>query len=75
MEGTLNTLIYDYLSHVNPKVANLFKKELKPKALPVGSPGIKEIYSFFEANSPAAVKRKKPEHMGSSPVKKVKTEV
>merc|ERR1711872_707811 len=38
-----------------------------------GSPGIKEIYSFFEANSPAA-KRKITKPTDSSPVKKAKTE-
>merc|ERR1712106_356165 len=57
-EGTLNTLVYDYLTNVNPKAANLFKKDAKPKALAVGSPGMKEIYTFFEANSPAAKKKK-----------------
>ena len=71
MEGTLNTLVFDYLSNINPKAANLFKKEVKPKALAVGSPGIKEIYTFFEANSPAG-KRKKP--AAESP-KKAKKEV
>merc|ERR1711915_900707 len=53
----------------NPKAANIFKKEVKPKALPVGSPGIKEIYCFFQENRPSIQKNKtqhKEELMGSS---------
>jgi hypothetical protein len=45
MEGSLNSLIYDYLSTVGSKSAEKFKKEFKPKALPVGSPSLKEIFS------------------------------
>jgi len=57
MEGQINSLIFDYLSNIGSKCANAFKKEHKPKALPVGSPGMKEVMSHF-TNSPKAIKRK-----------------
>lgn len=75
MEGALNTLVYEYLTGVNQKVADQFKKAVKPKAPKVGAPQIKEIYSFFQNNSPA-VKRKLEDASvvdGSSPIKKSKT--
>ena len=69
MDSQINSLVYDYLTSVGSKIANSFKKEVKPKALPVGSPGMKEIVSHF-MNSPKGVKRKIVEN--GTPSKKKK---
>ena len=67
MEGSLNSLVYDYLTTLGWKMADKFKKEYKPKALPPGSPGLKEIVSAHnstpkkgavQAASPALKKKK-----------------
>ena len=63
MEGSLNTLVYDYLTGLGWKMADKFKKEYKPKALPPGSPSLKEIVHNHlntpEKASPALKKAKK----------------
>jgi hypothetical protein len=66
MEGSLNSLVYDYLTNLGWKMADKFKKEYKPKALPPGSPGLKEIVSAHNSTpkkgavqaSPALKKKK-----------------
>jgi hypothetical protein len=58
MEGKLKSLVHGFLTEVDPKVANMFKKNQKPKGLPTDSPGLKEIVNFYEQNSP--VKGKAP---------------
>jgi hypothetical protein len=66
MEGSLNSLVYDYLTTLGWKMADKFKKEYKPKALPPGSPGLKEIVSAHNSTpkkgavqaSPALKKKK-----------------
>ena len=63
MEGSLNTLVYDYLTGLGWKMADKFKKEYKPKALPPGSPSLKEIVHNHlntpKKASPALKKAKK----------------
>jgi hypothetical protein len=67
MEGSLNTLVYDYLTSLGTKLADKFKKEFQPKALPPGSPSLKEIV-HNHMNSP----KRKPEVQASPAVKKAK---
>lgn len=67
MEGSLNTLVYDYLTGLGWKLADKFKKEYKPKALPPGSPSLKEIV-HNHLNSP----KRKPEVTASPALKKAK---
>ena len=42
-EAEIKTLVFDYLSATSPKIAKQFKAEQKPKALGVGTPGLKEV--------------------------------
>ena len=35
MEGEMNAIVYDYLTAVSPKVAEKFKKDVKPKGIEV----------------------------------------
>ena len=72
MEGQINSLVYDYLTSISPKVADKFKKEVKPSALPVGSPRIKEIVNTFN-NSPLKRKQDGVAEV-TSPAKKAKKE-
>ena len=37
METQINSLVYDYLSAVSPKVAKKFKEVAKPEELPAGN--------------------------------------
>ena len=37
METQINSLVYDYLSAVSPKVAKKFKEVVKPEELPAGN--------------------------------------
>ena len=67
MEGSLNSLVYDYLTSVGSKLADKFKKEYKPKALPPGSPNLKEIV-HGHLNSP----KRKPGVEASPAIKKKK---
>ena len=57
MEGQLKSLVYEFLTETDPKVANMFKKNQKPKGLPTDSPKLKEIVSFYSTNSPKKGKR------------------
>jgi hypothetical protein len=57
MEGKLKSLVHQFLTEVDPKVANVFKKNQKPKGLPTDSPGLKEIVNFYEKNSPVKGKK------------------
>jgi len=67
MEGSLNSLVYDYLTTLGWKMADKFKKEYKPKSLPPGSPSLKEIVSSHN-NTP----KKKPAVQASPALKKKK---
>jgi len=70
MEGQIKSLVYDYLTSVAPKVADKFKKEVKPSVLPVGSPKIKEIVNTFN-NTPLKRKQNGVAEV-TSPAKKAK---
>ena len=52
MDTQINSLVYDYLSAISPKVAKKFMEVAKPEALPAGSPKIKEIVSTFNSSAP-----------------------
>ena len=52
MGTQINSLVYDYLTAVSPKVAKKFKELVKPEELPTGSPKIKEIISTFNSSPP-----------------------
>ena len=51
MEEQLKSLVYDFLTETDTKVANLFRKNQKPKRLPTDSPKLKEIVFFYTMNS------------------------
>merc|ERR1719264_132572 len=50
MEGKIKSLVHTWLAEVDPKAANLFKKNNKPKGLPTDAAGLKEIVTFYEKN-------------------------
>eukprot|EP00092_Neocalanus_flemingeri_P048219 GFUD01054949.1.p1 GENE.GFUD01054949.1~~GFUD01054949.1.p1 ORF type:complete len:125 (-),score=56.41 GFUD01054949.1:146-520(-) len=55
----LNSVVYDYLTQVDPKLAKKFKKEANvPEQLPPGSPGIAEIVKHFNETATKKIKRK-----------------
>ena len=48
MEGRLKSLVYEFLTEVDPKVANIFKKNQKPKGLPGSHASLKEIVHYYD---------------------------
>ena len=48
METQINSLVYDYLSAVSPKVAKKFKEVAKPEELPAGNKVIINHTSFCQ---------------------------
>ena len=69
----VNSLVGDYLSSLDPKLAAKFKKETKAGPLPSGSPSLKEMVKHFKENPP---KKRKLEMNGQAnghaPAKKAK---
>jgi len=51
MDTQINSLVYDYLSAVSPKIAKKFKKVVKPEELPTGSPKLKDIFSAVNSST------------------------
>jgi len=68
--GLVNSLVYDYLSSVGPKMAEKFKKETKAEALPSGSPTIQKMVEHFKETTPA--KKRKLEMTNGSAKKSKK---
>jgi len=68
MEGKLKSLVYQFLTEVDPKVAKIFQKNQKPKGLPSGSAGLKEIVAYYDKNAAASSPQK------GSPQKKAKVD-
>ena len=48
----VNSLVGDYLTSLNPKLAAKFLKETKAGPLPSGSPSMKDLVKHFNDNPP-----------------------
>ena len=69
----VNSLVGDYLSSLNPKLAAKFKKETKAGPLPSGSPSLMETVKHFNENPLKKRKLEMNGHAnGHAPAKKAK---
>jgi hypothetical protein len=66
----LDSLVFNWLSGANPKLAGKFQKEAKAEPLPPGSPSLQEMVEHFKANTPQ--KRKAEAAVTNGKAKKAK---
>jgi hypothetical protein len=65
----LDSLVFNWLSGANPKLAGKFQKEAKAEPLPPGSPSLQEMVEHFKANTP---QKRKGEAVTNGTAKKAK---